>query len=69
MNPPTDDCTNGEVLAIVGNYLLFVALLDAPPTNPGAEPSPGEDEGQDNEQEATINGPVTAIAKSVAAKL
>lgn len=69
VNPPTGDCTWGQVLALVGSYYLLVSLHDAPPTNPGAEPSPGEDEGQDNEQEATIMAPVTSIAKAIAAKL
>jgi len=69
MNPPTGDCTKGEVLAIVGNYFVLVGLDDAPPTIAGAEEGPAEDEAQDNEQEETIKGPLTAIAKSIAAKL
>jgi hypothetical protein len=69
VNPPTEDCTSGSVVAIVGSYYMLVQLEDAPPTISGAEPSPGEDTPQDDEQEATVKAPVTAIAKAIAAKL
>jgi hypothetical protein len=68
-NPPTDDCTRGTVLAVVGNYVVNVSLDDYPPTNPGAEPSPGDDEGEDNAQEDAIKPALRQIAKSVVAKL
>jgi len=68
-NPPTDDCTTGDVLAMKGNYVLHVGLGDAPPTVQGAPHAPDPDEGQDNQQEDAVKAPVTAIAKAIAAKL
>jgi hypothetical protein len=67
MNAPTFACTRGQLLALVGNYFVAVALVDALPTNPGAEP--GADEAQRNEQRAAFNAHITAIARLVVARL
>ncbi len=68
-NPPTDDCTNDSVKALVGSYEVFVLLEDAQPGPAGAETPPGDDTAQDQEEQESDRGPVIAIAKSIAAAL
>jgi hypothetical protein len=68
-NPPTFECMRGQLLALVGNNLVTVSLLDAPPTTPEAEASPLDDEAQEKEQATAFRAEITAIARSVAARL
>jgi hypothetical protein len=50
-NPPTDDCTNGIVPGLVGRHQIEIFLHDYPPTNPGAQPTPGNDDPEDRAQQ------------------
>lgn len=69
-NPPTDDCTSGQLFAIVGQYDVRIFLYDYPPTNPSAtEEPPGADEAEDEAQEKPIKAPLIAIGQEVAARL
>ena len=69
-NAPTGDCTDANLLAVVGPYELAVQLVDHPPTNRAAtEFPPGDDEPEDKAQQNTDKGPAVAIGQAVAAKL
>jgi hypothetical protein len=68
-NPPTDDCTRGDVLGIFGRFTVQISLADFPPTDPSAPASPGDDEPEDNAQEDAIKPALRSIAASVFARL
>ncbi len=66
-NPPSHDCTTDHVSALVGNYILAVALIDVPTNAPAPEPS--QDGPVDLAQEEADLAPIEAIAKTVAKAL
>ena len=68
-NPPTNDCTDDGVKALVGSYLVFVLLEDAQPGSAGGETPTGDDTAQDEEEQQADKAPVIAIAKSIVAAL
>jgi hypothetical protein len=67
VNPPTDDCTEVQVSAIVKNFVVTVLLSDYPT---GGIPEPaGGDEPEDLMQEEADRAPAVAIAQTVARRL
>lgn len=67
VNPPTEDCTNADLDAIVGNYSLDVILFDAPVG--GQREVGSDDEPEDIAQEEAERGPMLAIARTVSRSL
>ena len=67
VNPPTEDCTDSTLEAIVKNYTLSMILHDAP-TGGEAEGS-SDDEPQDIKQEEAERPPMIAIAHTVESRL
>jgi hypothetical protein len=69
-NPPTGDCTEAEILGLVGQYAVTIGY-EAPTelTNPDDPQNPSVDEANDRAQEEAIKGPFVALAKAVMAKL
>jgi len=69
-NPPTEDCTLGKILELVGNYSVQISLHDtAPFVNPDNPAMPAVDEANDGMQEDTIAAHFVGIGRSVGAKL
>jgi hypothetical protein len=65
-NPPSHDCTESVVTAIVHNSVLTVGLIDFPT---GGSESQESDDAEDLAQEEADKAPVVAIAKTIAKKL
>jgi hypothetical protein len=70
VNPPTGDCTEATLLAVVGNYQIMILLQNHPPTEESAAPTPVEpDEAEDKAQEGLATVPLVAIGRAVAESL
>jgi hypothetical protein len=69
-NPPIDDCTKGEVMAMVGQYGLIVEYYGpAKFIGPDDPQNPSVDEKNDVAQEDAIKASVVALANSITAAL
>lgn len=70
-NPPIDDCTKGEIMALVGQYGVTIALNYGPAKFIAADDplNPSVDEKNDLAQEDAIKGDFIAAANEVIAAL
>jgi hypothetical protein len=69
-NPPTGDCTQAEVMALVGHYGV-VGTYYGPAQFVGADDpqDPSVDEANDKAQEDAVKGAVVALVNSITAAL
>jgi len=70
VNPPSEECLNGTLLALKGNFYIAVSFVDFPPTVPGAPELQEAEKQQVLRQQDELDHPLlNAIGQAVAARV